>query len=63
MKKSKTQLASGLHALLWKEGALIVAKCLEVEVTSQGKTKKEALSNIEEALSLKNSYDRIRCIS
>ncbi|HCM82445.1 TPA: HicB family protein [Patescibacteria group bacterium] len=52
MKKSKTQLSSGLHALLWKEGNLHVVKCLEIEVTSQGKTKKEALSNLEEALSL-----------
>ncbi|KKT46133.1 MAG: hypothetical protein UW37_C0031G0006 [Candidatus Gottesmanbacteria bacterium GW2011_GWA2_44_17] len=29
-----------------------MVKCLEIEVTSQGKTKKEALSNLEEALSL-----------
>lgn len=29
-----------------------VAKCVEIEVASQGKTKKEALHNIEEAISL-----------
>jgi len=52
MKQTKTQLASGLHALLWKEDALFVSKCLEIEVASQGKTKKESLSNLEEALSL-----------
>ena len=52
MKRTKTQLSSGLHALLWKEGVLFVSKCLEIEVASQGQTKKEALSNLEEALSL-----------
>ena len=29
-----------------------MSKCLEVEVASQGKTKTEALENIEEALKL-----------
>jgi len=52
MKRSTMNLPSGLHALLWKEGKWFVAKCVEVEVASQGKTKKEALSNLSEALSL-----------
>jgi len=30
-------------ALVWREGALYVAKSLQVEIASQGKTKKEAL--------------------
>ena len=51
MKASKT-LKSGLHTLLWKEGKWYVAKCLEVEVASQGRTKPEAISNLEEALEL-----------
>lgn len=51
-KKIQTTTKSGLHALVWKEGNWFVSKCLEVEVASQGKTKKEALENIEEALSL-----------
>ena len=59
MKKSKTQLSSGFHALLWKEGTLTVAKCLEIEVASQGKTKKEALENLEEALSLFFEHESI----
>ncbi len=50
--KTKKVLPSGLHALLWKEENWFVAKCVEVEVASQGKTKKEALNNIEEALEL-----------
>lgn len=51
MKAQKT-LHSGLHALLWKEGAWYVAKCIEIEVASQGKTKTEAVSNLEEAIEL-----------
>lgn len=52
MRKTHTVLESGLHMLLWKEGKYFVAKCVEVEVASQGKTKIEALKNIEEALDL-----------
>ncbi len=39
-------------ALVWKEESLYVAKSLEVEVASQGRTKIEALSNLKEALEL-----------
>jgi predicted RNase H-like HicB family nuclease len=49
---TKQTLKSGLHALTWREGKLFVAKCLEVEVVSQGKTKLEAIKNLEEALEL-----------
>ncbi len=41
-----------VHAVSWKEDKLYVAKALEVEVTSQGKNEKEALSNLKEALEL-----------
>lgn len=41
-----------LHAITWKEEKWFVAKALEVEVASQGNTKKEALKNLEEALEL-----------
>jgi len=51
MKAQKT-LHSGLHALLWKEGAWYVAKCIEIEIASQGKSKTEAVSNLEEAIEL-----------
>ncbi|PIS21843.1 type II toxin-antitoxin system HicB family antitoxin [candidate division WWE3 bacterium CG08_land_8_20_14_0_20_41_15] len=40
------------NSLVWKEGKYYIAKCLEVEVVSQGKTKREALANLKEALSL-----------
>jgi len=41
-----------LHALVWKEGKYFVAKCLEIEVASQGESKKEALANLKEAVEL-----------
>ena len=41
-----------VHSVVWKEDKLFVAKALEVEVTSQGKNEKEALSNLKEALEL-----------
>ena len=41
----------GKYAIL-KEGKYYVSQCLNVEVSSFGKTPKEALKNLEEALEL-----------
>lgn len=41
-----------IHSIVWKENRLFVAKALEVEVASQGKTEKDALKNLKEALEL-----------
>lgn len=41
-----------ISAVVWKEDNWYVAKGLEVDVASQGKTKKEAMSNLKEALEL-----------
>jgi len=41
-----------LQNVVWKEGKYYVAQCLNVDVSSFGKTKKEALDNLEEALEL-----------
>ncbi len=41
-----------LHAIVWKEEKLYVAKFLELEIASQGKTKDEAMKNLKEALDL-----------
>lgn len=41
-----------LHMIVWKEGKLFVAKYLELELASQGKTKNEAVKNLKEALDL-----------
>ena len=40
------------HVLVWQEDKWYVARCLELEVASQGKTKKEALENLREAVDL-----------
>ena len=41
-----------LKNVLWKEGRYYVAQCLNVDVSSFGKTKKEALAALDEALEL-----------
>lgn len=41
-----------LKNVVWKEGKYYVAQCLNVDVSSFGKTKKEALENLDEALEL-----------
>lgn len=52
IKKTYKKLKSGLNVLLWREDKWYISRCLEVEVASQGKSKKEALKNVEEALEL-----------
>lgn len=41
-----------LKNVIWKEGKYYVARCLNVEVSSFGKTRKEALVNLDQALEL-----------
>lgn len=41
-----------LTAAITREGDWYVARCLEVEVTSQGRTVEEVLINLREALEL-----------
>lgn len=41
-----------LKYAIWKEGKHYVSQCLNVDVSSFGKTQKEALKNLEEALEL-----------
>ena len=41
-----------LQSVVWKEGKYYVAQCLNVDISSFGKTKKEALKNLDEALLL-----------
>ena len=52
-----------LHTIVWKEGKLFVAKFLELELASQGKTEKEALKNLREALNLYLEDENINNIS
>lgn len=41
-----------IHSVVWKEDKWFIAKALEVEVASQGKSEKDALENLKEALEL-----------
>lgn len=38
--------------VVWKEGKYFVALCLNIEVSSFGETKEEALKNLNEAIEL-----------
>ena len=41
-----------LTNIVWKEGKYYVAQCLNIDVSSFGKAKPEALKNLDEALEL-----------
>ena len=41
-----------LKNVVWKEGKYYVSQCLNVDISSFGKTKKSALKNLDEALGL-----------
>lgn len=41
-----------LQNVVWKEGKYYVSQCLNVDISSFGKTRKEALDNLKEALEL-----------
>ncbi len=41
-----------LKAIVWKEENWFVAKALGLEVASQGKTRKDAIQNLQEAVDL-----------
>ncbi|MBU2633364.1 type II toxin-antitoxin system HicB family antitoxin [Patescibacteria group bacterium] len=41
-----------LKSVVWKEDGYYISQCLEVDVSSFGKTKKQALDNLQDALGL-----------
>jgi predicted RNase H-like HicB family nuclease len=41
-----------LISITWKEGKYYVAQCLNVDISSFGKTRNEAIQNLTEALEL-----------
>jgi len=41
-----------LKSVVWKEGKYYISQCLEVDVSSFGKTKQKALDNLQDALEL-----------
>ena len=51
---------SDLKAIVWKDGVWFVAKALGLEVASQGKTRKEAIKNLQEAVDLLLEDEKIK---
>lgn len=43
---------ANLQSVVWKEGKYYISQCLDVDVSSFGKTKKEALDMLQDALEL-----------
>lgn len=41
-----------LASVVWKEGKHYVAQCLNVDISSFGESREEALANLDEALAL-----------
>lgn len=41
-----------LKSVVWKEGDYYISQCLDVDVSSFGKSKKEALAMLQDALQL-----------
>ncbi|MCK5509928.1 type II toxin-antitoxin system HicB family antitoxin [Candidatus Parcubacteria bacterium] len=41
-----------LKSVIWKENNYYISQCLEVDVSSFGKTRKESLANLQDALEL-----------
>ncbi len=41
-----------LNAVVWRDGDFFVARCVEVEVASQGDTVEDAIEHLKEALTL-----------
>lgn len=57
------QIHKILHTIVWKEGEIFVARFLEIELASQGKTKNEAIKNLKEALDLYFEDENIENLS
>ncbi len=41
-----------LKSVVWKEGSYYISQCLDVDISSFGKTRKEALAMLQDALTL-----------
>ena len=50
------------NAVIWKESKFYVAQCLNVDVSSFGKTRKEAMKNIKEAVELYFEGSKIKSV-
>ncbi|HEY4509229.1 MAG TPA: type II toxin-antitoxin system HicB family antitoxin [Candidatus Paceibacterota bacterium] len=58
-----------LKTVIWKEGKYYIAQCLNVDISTFGRTKIEAIKNIKEALALyfdgtsKKQFSKISSLS
>lgn len=52
-----------IPAVVWKEGEWFVAKALSLEVASQGRTRNQALDNLQEAVDLLLGDERVKLSS
>ncbi len=43
---------ASLYYIIWKEGKYFVSQCLNVDVSSFGESRKEAIENLNEAVAL-----------
>ena len=48
MKRTKQKFT----ARTWKEGRWFIAQCVEIDIASHGRTERQALANLQEALEL-----------
>jgi len=46
-----------LYYIIWKEGKYYVSQCLNVDVSSFGESRKEAIENLNEAVALYREDD------
>ncbi len=51
-----------LQNVVWKEGKYYVAQCLNIDISSFGESKEEALKNLDEALNLYFEDDKHEAI-
>lgn len=47
-----------LENVVWKEGKYYVAQCLNIDISSFGESREEALTNLDEAINLYLEDDR-----
>jgi len=52
-----------LKSVIWSEGKHYVAQCLNVDISSFGKSRREALANLNEAVSLYFEDEKSRGIT
>lgn len=55
--------AANLKSVVWKEGKHYVAQCLDIDVSSFGNSRRDALDNLQEALALYFEDDKSKPVA